>query len=77
MNSSKTRFFSGVVSCFSCGALVPDIDGPVHRIVDSSAGCWAIFGEVLAREYYVFEQLFYGFASNLPSTGLEQRIGRM
>lgn len=37
--------------CFSCGALVKDIDGPVHRYMDSSPGCWATFGEVLAREY--------------------------
>ncbi len=37
--------------CFSCSALVPDIDGPVHRYMSSSPGCWAAFGEVLAREY--------------------------
>jgi hypothetical protein len=37
--------------CFSCGALVQEIDGPVHRYMDSSPGCWAAFGEVLAREY--------------------------
>lgn len=37
--------------CFSCGALVADIAGPVHRYMDSSPGCWAAFGEVLAREY--------------------------
>ncbi len=37
--------------CFSCGALVPDTEGPVHRYMDSSPGCWAIYGQVLAREY--------------------------
>lgn len=37
--------------CFSCGGEFPDIDGPVHRYMDSSPGCWATFGEVLAREY--------------------------
>ncbi|MCP5049599.1 MAG: hypothetical protein GY940_20685 [bacterium] len=37
--------------CFSCGAPVPEIEGPVHRYMDSSPGCWKIFGEVLAREY--------------------------
>ena len=37
--------------CFSCGGKFPDIDGPVHRYMDSSAGCWAVYGEVLAREY--------------------------
>jgi hypothetical protein len=31
--------------------MVPDIQGPVHEYITSSSGCWAIFGEVLAREY--------------------------
>lgn len=30
---------------------MPSIDGPVHRYMESSPGCWAIYGEVLAREY--------------------------
>lgn len=37
--------------CFSCGGVFPDIDGPVHRYMSSSPGCWSIYGEVLAREY--------------------------
>lgn len=37
--------------CFSCGGHYPDIDGPVHRYMDSSSGCWSVYGEVLAREY--------------------------
>jgi len=37
--------------CFSCGALVPDRDGPTHRYMLASPGCWHVFGEVLAREY--------------------------
>lgn len=40
--------------CFSCGGIFPDIDGPVHRYMTSSPGCWAIYGEVLAREYSDF-----------------------
>jgi Family of unknown function (DUF5946) len=27
------------------------MDGPTHRYMESSPGCWAAFGEVLAREY--------------------------
>ncbi|MGH8427693.1 MAG: DUF5946 family protein [Gammaproteobacteria bacterium] len=38
-------------SCVGCGASFPDIEGPVHRYLDSSPGCWAAFGEVLACEY--------------------------
>ena len=37
--------------CFSCGGNFPDIDGPVHKYMASSTGCWATYGEVLAREY--------------------------
>lgn len=37
--------------CFPCGAPVPEQDGPTHRYMASSPGCWAVYGEVLAREY--------------------------
>lgn len=37
--------------CIGCGASFPDVEGPVHRYLDSSPGCWAAYGEVLAREY--------------------------
>ncbi len=37
--------------CFSCGGVYSDIDGPVHRYMSSSPGCWSVYGEVLAREY--------------------------
>ena len=37
--------------CIWCGAMVPDVDGPTHRYLESSPGCWQIYGEVLAREY--------------------------
>lgn len=37
--------------CPGCGAEFPDIEGPVHRYMKSSPGCWSAYGEVLAREY--------------------------
>ena len=42
------------VPCFSCGALVPDIEGPTHRYLLSLHGCWAAYGEILARDYSEF-----------------------
>ncbi len=39
------------VACPGCGGLFPDGDGPTHRYMESSPGCWAVYGEVLAREY--------------------------
>ena len=37
--------------CDGCGGRFPAIEGPTHRYMHSSPGCWAIYGEVLAREY--------------------------
>jgi len=39
------------IKCVGCNGLFPDIDGPIHRYMKSSSGCWAAFGEVLVREY--------------------------
>src|SRR5262245_56160380 len=44
----------GSVPCFGCGGLFPDITGPSHRYMEGSPGCWAVFGEILAREYSEF-----------------------
>lgn len=30
-------------ACPDCGALLPKMDGPTHRYIGASAGCWAIF----------------------------------
>ena len=42
---------TATVPCVGCGAHVPVISGPVHSYMESAPGCWALFGEVLAREY--------------------------
>ena len=42
---------AATVPCIGCRAEVPAISGAVHRYMESSPGCWAIYGEVLAREY--------------------------
>lgn len=39
------------IRCIGCGGLVPRMDGPTHRYLESSPGCWQVYGEVLAREY--------------------------
>ena len=38
-------------SCPWCGIETEKLDGPVHRYLESSPGCWAKYGELLAREY--------------------------
>lgn len=40
-----------LIPCVGCGGLFPDIEGVTHPYMESSAGCWAAYGEVLAREY--------------------------
>jgi Family of unknown function (DUF5946) len=37
--------------CPGCGALFHAIDGPTHRYVGASAGCWEVFGRVQASHY--------------------------
>ncbi len=37
---------AAATSCPGCGAEVPDIDGPAHRYIGASPGCWAIFAEL-------------------------------
>lgn len=37
--------------CPGCGVELPALDGPVHRYMESTPACWAVYGEVLAREY--------------------------
>jgi uncharacterized protein DUF5946 len=39
------------VHCVGCGGLVPSMDGPTHRYLGSSPGCWHLYGQLLAREY--------------------------
>jgi len=41
-------------ACPGCGALFPSSDGPTHAYIGASAGFWAVFGEVVAREYSDF-----------------------
>lgn len=40
-----------ITICPGCSAELPAHDGPVHRYIESSAACWARYGELLAREY--------------------------
>lgn len=37
--------------CPGCGAVFRAVSGSIHRYMESSPGCWAVYGEVLAREY--------------------------
>jgi hypothetical protein len=39
------------IRCIGCGAPFPDVAGPTHAYMESSPGCWAAYGELLAREY--------------------------
>lgn len=45
--------------CVGCQAEFGEVDGPTHEYMLSSPGCWAAYGEVLAREYseYRFMQM--------------------
>ncbi len=38
-------------TCPGCGGSFDVSDGPTHRYLGASPGCWAVYGEVLAKEY--------------------------
>jgi Family of unknown function (DUF5946) len=40
-----------LLRCMGCQALFPDMEGPTHAYMQSTPGCWASYGLVLAREY--------------------------
>jgi hypothetical protein len=37
--------------CKDCGVALPSREGPTHPYLGASASCWALYGDVLAREY--------------------------
>ena len=37
--------------CPGCRLELPAVDGPTHPYIGSSASCWKLYGEVLAREF--------------------------
>jgi len=37
---------TGSIACVGCRGLVPDEDGPVHRYMTASPGCWRIYTEL-------------------------------
>lgn len=52
MNDNAPERTQKTETCPGCGARTPVAPGGVtHRYLASSAGCWARYGEVLAREY--------------------------
>jgi Family of unknown function (DUF5946) len=39
------------IPCPGCGLVLPSSEGPTHAYLGSSASCWALFGELSAREF--------------------------
>ena len=38
-------------TCPGCGLVLHQVDGAAHAYIGASVSCWALYGEVLAREY--------------------------
>jgi hypothetical protein len=67
--------------CPGCKALVKDIPGKPHKYIGAAAGCWEIYGQILAKEYgeYAYPQLVHGltvdtYAVQHPGTPGRQSI---
>src|SRR5512145_2280867 len=46
-----TTMVAKKIPCIGCGARVAEGSGSAHPYIGASPGCWALYGEVLAREY--------------------------
>ena len=51
LKDDMSHLADNVQPCKGCGALVPKIDAPTHPYIGASPGCWAIYGEMLAKGY--------------------------
>jgi hypothetical protein len=38
-------------TCAGCGLVLRQVEGPGHAYIGASVSCWALYGEVLAREF--------------------------
>jgi hypothetical protein len=45
------RAMAGETPCPGCGLVLPEREGATHPYIGASPACWALFGEVLAREF--------------------------
>ncbi len=48
---SKSMEYLQKTICTGCGALLDMSEGPVHRYMDGSPACYALFNQILACEY--------------------------
>ena len=48
---ARPRLGGPLAACPGCGLVLPARDGPAHPYIGASPACWALFGELLAREY--------------------------
>lgn len=64
-----------LVLCPGCGGGFPDVEGPVHRYMTSSAGCWGGFAELLAADYATPQRMAFHqvvvdcYAAQHPGSG--------
>jgi hypothetical protein len=50
-HNMNTQVANEVETCPGCGAITPAANLSGQRYIGASSGCWAIYGNVLAREY--------------------------
>jgi len=66
--------------CPGCGLSLPRVDGPTHRYMTASPGCWAVFGVLLAADYAELERRPFhqivvdAYAAQHPGEGLREQV---
>jgi hypothetical protein len=64
------------IPCFACGAKSLNIDGECHEYMLSSPGCWAMFGEIMAREFSGEKEKYWKAHQFTVDAYALQHIGR-
>jgi hypothetical protein len=50
---------AGLRACVGCGAMVPNVEGPTHRYIGASPGCWTAYGKLSEKEAADFRFMRY------------------
>lgn len=67
-------------ACPGCGGEFPPDDGPTHPYLESSPGCWRVFGELGAADYSSVERMTFhqvnvdAYAAQHPGAGDRRQV---
>jgi hypothetical protein len=71
---------AGTSACPGCSGEFVPLDGPTHAYMESSPGCWRVFGELVAADYSSVERMAFhqvivdAYAAQHPGNGDRRQV---